>query len=78
MSTTNAKLCSSCARGDKCIICGRYGAKVMAYLCSSCGFGSKGDQCAKCGRSMAKAQAYLCSSCAIKYKDKCLKCGRHI
>ena len=75
--STNAKLCNSCSSG-KCIMCGKPFAKTMAYLCSSCGFGTKGDHCAKCGRPFAKAQAYLCQTCAVKYRDKCIKCGRHI
>ena len=41
--STNAKLCNSCSSG-KCIMCGKPFAKTMAYLCSSCGFGTKGDQ----------------------------------
>ena len=75
--STNAKLCDSCKSG-KCILCGSSFAKNMAYLCNSCGIGSKGNQCVKCGRSFARNQAYLCQSCAIKYRNKCIKCGRMV
>ena len=79
--STNAKLCNMCGSGcndEKCIICGRPFAKTMAYLCSMCGIGSKGDHCVKCGGAFARIQAHLCQTCAVKYKDKCIKCGRHI
>ena len=79
--STNAKLCQSCGFGsndEKCIICGKPFARTMAYLCTSCGHGSQGERCVKCGGHFARIQAHLCSSCAVKYKDKCIKCERHI
>ena len=50
----------------------------MAYLCSFCGAGANGEKCIKCGRMFARKQAMLCPSCAVKYHNKCVKCGRPI
>lgn len=77
--STNAKLCDMCgfgAKHERCVICGQPFAKNMAYLCSSCSMGSEGDRCVKCRKPFAKWQAMLCPSCAMKYRNKCVKCGK--
>ena len=79
--STNAKLCDTCGMGtkqEKCVICGAPFARNMAYLCNYCGAGSNGEICIKCGRMFARRQAMLCNVCASKYRNKCVKCGKHI